>query len=284
MPLSRLAIYTTAHGIDSVDDHLDQLETSDFSPEFVALELPDVEDVTEDIDSFKRKLARQSPATGLVWYIVERINKQEYENTEGTADRGDAEFQAGRQYADQHNILDVAVDLDRGEVANQYVTWPRRLRDAVVLLIGIAVTVAVWVVALLLAFGGLQNLVEYGLTSKGILAAVLGVGVAVILGHAGRLPTLYAIGKIGYWFRDAIRDLRDEAMYERLKEIAAERSATDGLLIVGAGHFSGISVLAEQDGVDCWQIESPAISRYDGDLDGISPQEMSELAAAQDEA
>jgi len=284
MPLSPLAIYTTAHGIDPVDDHIDQLETSDFSPEFVALELPDVEGVTEDIDSFKRKLARQSPATGLVLYIVERINKQEYENTEGTANRGDAEFEAGRRYADQHNIPDMAVDLDRAKVANQYATWPRRLRDTVVLLIGIALAIAMWVGAPLFALSGVQPLVEHGLTSQRALDAVMGVGLAAALGYGGLFTTRLAIGKIGQWFLDAIRDFRNEAMYERLKETAAKRSATDGLLIIGAAHFSGISALAEQDGVDCWQIESPAITRYDGDLDGISPQEVSELAATQDEA
>lgn len=73
-------------------------------------------------------------------------------------------------------------------------------------------------------------------------------------------------------------------MYHQITDLSEEKSPTRSLLIVGASHFSGIKTLAGQDGVECWQIESPAISRYDGDLDEISPQEMSELTKTQNDA
>lgn len=62
------------------------------------------------------------------------------------------------------------------------------------------------------------------------------------------------------------------------RRIGREQSASEGLLIAGATHFSGIEALAEQNGVECWQIESPAVSRYEGDLDELSPREIEDLA------
>jgi len=283
MSLGRLAVYTTGHGIDSVEAHLDRLDSADASPEFVALELPDVDNINEDLASFSRKVAKRSPATGIVWHIIERIEKRGYEKTDNKADREDAEFEAGRQYADQHGIPHDEVDLKRSEIAKRYATWPHRLRDAAVLLIGSGITVAVWGIAALCGLGGIVVLANHGFTLQGILSAALRVGLAFILLYLGRLPALFAIGKIGYWFLDTIREHRDEAMYRQIKDLSEERSATEGLLIVGANHFSGIKAITEQDNVECWQIESPAISRYDGELERISPQEISELTQTQND-
>lgn len=277
MPLDCLAVYTIAHGIDTVEDHLDNLDSADISPEFVALELPDVDDINDDITSYSQGLIRQSPATGIGWYIVKYASKREYKKTDNTADRRDSEFEAGRQYADQHGIPHDRVDLSYSEVARRYATWPRRLRDTVVLLIGIGLTAAAWLITFLLGLDSLVILVNQGLTLPEIRRAALGLGFAAVLGYGGRLPALFAIGKIGRWFRDTIRDIRDEAMYRQITNLAEERSATEGLLIVGANHFSGVEGLAGQDGVECRQIESPATSRYDGELDGSSPRKMSEL-------
>jgi hypothetical protein len=267
MSLSRLAIYTTAHGTDPVQAHLNRLEAADISPEIVAVELPDVDDVTEDINSLSRELLKRSPATGLVWHLVERINKREYENTDSTADRNDAEFEAGKQYADQHDIPHVAADLGRADIAARYATWTRRFRDAVVLLVGIGTAVTVWGLAALLALVGVGVLFNRGLTLPGLLGAVIGVGSGVVLFYGGRFVALYTIGKIGRWFRDTIRDIRDEAMYDRLKTASTDHTATEALLIVGASHFSGIDALASQDDVTCWQIESPAIEHLREDYD-----------------
>lgn len=277
MPLDRLAVYTIAHGIDSVEDHLNRLDSADISPEFVVLELPDVENVNKDITSYSKKLIRQSPATGVAWYIVEYASKREYKKTDNTADRVDSEFEAGRQYADQHGIPHERVDLSRSEIAKRYATWPRRLRDTAVLLIGIGITIAAWLIAFPLGLGSLVSLVNRGLTLSGTLNAALGIGFAAVLGYGGRLPALFAVGKIGRWFRDTTGEPREEAMYNQITNIAEDRSKTEGLLIVGANHFSEIKSLADRDGVECWQIESPASARYDGDLDSVSPQEMSEL-------
>lgn len=278
MSLSRLGIYTTAHGLDSVQDHLDQLQDADISPEFVALELPDVDDVNEDIHSFSRELAKRSPATGFAWYIIERIHIRAYENTDNTSDRGDAEYEAGRRYAIQHDIQHVAVDLERSKVAKRYATWPRRIRDAAVVLAGGLITLTLWAVALFIALGGFLAFSNQRLTQQGILSVILAVGIAVVLVYVGRLSALYTIGKIGRWFRDTIREMRDDVMYDQICRISREQSASEGLLIAGAAHFSEIEALAEQDGVECWQIESPAISRYDGDLDEFSPRKMEDLA------
>lgn len=81
--------------------------------------------------------------------------------------------------------------------------------------------------------------------------------------YAGCFSALYTIGKIDRWFRDTIREIRDDVMYDQIRRIAREQSASEGLLITGVAHFSGIETLAEQDGVECWQIESPAVSRYE---------------------
>jgi hypothetical protein len=278
MPLSRLAIYTTAHGLDSVQDHHDQLEAADISPDFIALELPDVDDVNKDIHSFSRKLAKQSPATGFAWYIIERIHIRAYKDTDHTAARGDAEYEAGRQYANQHDIPHIAVDLERSKVAERYATWPRRIRDTTVLLAGGGFALALWAVALYLTLGGLLALFNQGFTQQGILSILLAGIIAAVLMYAGRFSAFYTIGKIGRWFRDTIREVRDDVMYDQTRRIGREHSASEGLLITGAAHFSGIEALAEQDGVECWQIESPAVSRYEGYLDELSPQEMEELA------
>lgn len=278
MPLSRLAIYTTAHCLDSVQDHLAQLEVADFSPDFVALELPDVHDVNKDVHSFSRKLAKQSPATGFVWYIIERNHIRTYKNTDHTADRSDAEYEAGRRFANQHDIPHVAVDLERSKVAERYATWPRRIRDTAVLLAGSGMTLALWAVALFIALGGLLAFSNQGLTQQGILSVLLAGVITAVLVYAGRLSGLYTIGKIGRWFRDTIREIRDDVMYDQIRRICREHSASEVLLITGAAHFSGIKAIAEQDGVECWQIESPTASQYEGDLDELSPQEMEKLA------
>ena len=129
MSLSHLAVYTTAHGIDPVKTHIAQLEDANISPDIVGLESSNVDDVKMDIDSFVYELAKRSPATAFTWYIVERTNKKAYQRTNDTADRGNSEFEAGKQYADRHDILHVSVDLGRHEVAERYATWPRKLRD-----------------------------------------------------------------------------------------------------------------------------------------------------------
>jgi hypothetical protein len=280
MTLSNLAVYTTAHGIDPVKTHIVQLEDADVSPDIVGLELPDVDDVNENIDSFVHELAKRSPSTAFTWYIVERINKKAYQSTSDTADRGDSEFEAGKQYADRHDIPHISVDLGRHEIAERYATWPRRIRDSIVLLIGLLVAMALWLIAVGAVLNGLATLYNYGFSSRGVGGITLGILFAVGLTLAGRFTILYAVGKIGYWFRDALREIRDEAMYENLSTRSAADSPDTGLLIVGAAHFSGIKSIAEADGTECWQIESPAITRYDGELDGLSPSELSEIATS----
>lgn len=282
MSLTHLAVYTTAHGIDQVESHLEQFEHANISPDIIGLELPDVDDVNENIGSLVRGLARRSPATAFTWYLVERINKKAYQNTSNTADIGGSEFQAGKQYANRYGIPYVSVDLGRDEIAERYATWPRRIRDSIVLLIGLLVATILWVLALGAILNGLATVYNYGLSSRGIVGIALGMILGVGLTLAGRFAVLYVVDKIGNWFLVTLREMRNDAMYAKFKASSSANSANTGLLIVGAAHFSGIESIAESNDIECWKIESPAISRYDGELDGISPSEMSELAPSKE--
>lgn len=277
MELSRLIIYATAHGIDPVQDHVSRLENSEISPDIVALELPNVNSVEEDINSFSLKITKQSPATGLVWHIIERVKSQEYEDSDQTASRGDSEFEAGRQYADEHEIPHFNVDLDRYSIADRYASWPRRIRDSVTLLLGASITLAMLILALFFGIGSLGILLEQGLTRRGIWQALFGVAATGIFLLISRSAVKSTLRKIGRWFRDTIREIRDKEMYSRIRRIAREESAEEVLLIAGAAHFSGIKALADKDELTCRQIESPSVSAYEGDLEELTLNELEEL-------
>jgi hypothetical protein len=245
MPFSSLAIYTTAHGLDKVEAHLDKLESLDTEPDLIALESPDVPDTNHDIKSAIAELIKRSPATVVPVYLVARKNKQAYQDSDNTAARADSEFEAGRQYAEHHSIPHVSVDLPWAKIAARYATWPRRIRDATTLLVGVLLALSCVILAIQSILIGFTLLNNHGVSNQGITGVALGIGGAVMLFLVGVIVLLYTIGKIGRWFLDTVRTMRDKAMYKKIKAACDEYSARRPLLIVGAAHYSGIKSIAD---------------------------------------
>lgn len=277
MTPSQIYIYTIGHSSNLVDEHLDCLESSEIMPDMVTLELPDVDDPKKDISNGWRELLKQSPMTGFAWYCIRRENKQMYENTGGTSDRINSEFEVGRRFANDRGIPSANVDLPRAEVASRYATWLNRFHDAWTLIIAVVLSVILALIVVVFSLGGLSNLIQNGVTLTSFLAfLVVGVFGWGFLRYGVHLP-LKAVGNVGQRYTERIREIRDKEMYERILEEAKTHNAESILLVAGVNHFDGIRSCAAKDGVDCLEIESPAVADYDGDFKNFTVEDFEKL-------
>lgn len=128
--VSRLYIYNVFHVVDSVEDHLSQLEQTNVGPDLVALELPESGDTSLEVQNILKK----SPATGIAWWYIIRRNKKKFESQELTSGRADTEFEAGRQLAESIDVPVIHVDLKRDKLPGRYTTWWRLIRDSLVMI------------------------------------------------------------------------------------------------------------------------------------------------------
>lgn len=273
MQLSCLYIYGIAHAVDSVEDHLAKLESADINPGVVALELPE----SGRVDGGVRSLLRESPATGIAWWYVVRRRRQTRQSNEGVSGRPDTEFEAGRRFADDIGAPVVPVDLPRDEVAGRYATWWRRIRDGMMLVGGlgfIAGTILFWI---LFTGWGLAAASNGSISNSGPFALLSGL---LVIGYisANREFLLFPVGVVARWYLDRIREIRDEVMYDNIICASRKERAESVLLVVGAAHASGIASHAGLDGVEYEVLESPLVESYDGELDGITLEELIELS------
>ena len=273
MPLSRLYIYSIAHSVDSVEDHLARLESADISPGLVALELPE----SGAADGGIRSILKQSPATGIAWWYVARRRRQTYQSTEIVSGRPDTEFEAGRRFADEIGVPAVPVDLPHSEFAERYATWWRRLRDTLVLVGGYALAVAIASIGVLYTLVGLTAALGGGMSVMEVAYLLTGLLVIGFTYYRRKALVIAPIGTVARWYRDRLREIRDEVMYDNIVRGSQNEKADSVLLVVGAAHATGIISHAEHNGIEYEVIESPAIENYEGDLDGITLERLAEL-------
>ena len=256
MPLSQLYIYETAHGADSVDTHLEELREWNISPDFVGLELP-----VDGSPSELRDLLKQSPATAVALYVATKLQRWLMSRGSSNASRGDAEYEAGRQFANELGCTVQNVDRTRDDILTDHLTWPRRIWDTVLL----AAAILGGISALLVL-----GIVLIGLPQAGISVGTLGTAlVFLIIAFVLVFFALSFFSGIVSGFRNGIREARDEMMYMSTAEWCADHNSETALLIAGKAHSKGLSDLADQKGLDVRTRSAPSVKSVEGTSFGL---------------
>lgn len=256
MTIEELYIYETAHNADSVDAHLDELADWGISPDFIGLELP-----TDGQYSGLRPIFKHSPTTAFVLYLVTKLQAWLHARGAANASRGDAEYEAGRRFADELDVPVKNVDRNRSDVFAEYFTWPRRLRDT--LLFGGIIATVLFALGLLLAS-------VIGPVQQGITVPTVGIALICLVAASGSMHLALALfGRIGNAFLDGIRDARDEAMFATTLKYCHETGGETALIIAGKRHSRGLSELAADHEVDSYTRSAPSIKSIDGDSFGL---------------
>jgi len=256
MSLDKLFIYETAHGADSVERHLEELQQWGISPGFVGLELPD------DGDSLGfRELLRWSPATAAALHIAAKLQVLLMSRGASNASRSDAEYEAGRQFGDRIGASVQNVDRSRSAVFRDYLTWQRRVLDGV-LMLGSAVCGLLALLALAVVLIGLP---QAGISIRTIGTAVGFLLIAVVLGFF----SLNLLTRVLTAFREGIRDARDEKMFSTAFEWGSEQGNEQVLIIAGKAHSTGLKQRAEDSGIRVEVRSAPSVKSIDGNSLGL---------------
>ena len=249
--LSTIYIYESVHYADPVDSHLQELHEWDITPDFVGLELPmDGESMGE------KAVLRRSPGTGIALWIGNRIQKAFIQNGSSNASRWDAEYEAGRRYADERGISHGNVDRSRSNFLDEYFTLKQKIRDA--LLLGLSFIMLY--VVLMLVYRGVILFLDRPASLSVLIGIISHVGVAVMAFLFG----LSILSGITSSFANEIRENRDEKMYEETVRWCSEIGGSTALIIAGKNHSSGIAKVAEQEGARILTRSAPSAERIDG--------------------
>lgn len=256
MSLRQLSIYETAHGADSVERHLQELQQWDISPGFIGLELPAYGDSLEF-----RDLLRWSPATAVALYITVKIQVLLMSRGASNASRGDAEYEAGRQFGELIGASVQNVDRSRDAVFRDYLTWRRRFLDGL-LMIGFIVCGLLTFLALIV--------VLIGLPQSGISIGTIGSAFGFLLiGFVFGLFSLNFLTRIVTAFREGIRDARDDKMFSAALEWGTEQGNEHALIIAGKAHSIGLKQRAEDRGIGVEVRSAPSVKDIDGNSFGL---------------
>lgn len=172
---SRILVYTTFHGADAVEDHLDIFDEIGIDPDVVALELPESGIASTGSQSLPRETLKRSPATGLLLRWAFNKHREDFEASSSVSDRGDSEFEAGRRLAADREIPVVNADLARDEICRQYFSPWRVVRDTVAALLGLGAFLVCAILFVLGVFLALWSVLAFGFSSSGAFGVVLGV-------------------------------------------------------------------------------------------------------------
>ena len=264
---SHIWVYTTFHGADTVEVHLDVLDKADIDPDVVALEVPESGIVSTGAQSLPREALKRSPATGLLLRWASNQHREDFEASSLVSDRGDSEFEAGRQFAADRGVPVVNADLARDEICRQYFSPWRVVRDTVAVLLGLGTFLVSAMLVVVGAFLALGSVLEFGFSSSGVFGVVLGAFIVFVgyLFFSNWLPRIvsYLWGDLVLKsFIEGIRSVRDAAMFETITD-SCDVARDTVLLVVGKSHFEGIAGLADEQGIVCEEIESPAVGDFE---------------------
>lgn len=255
MTIEEIYVYETAHKADPVDVHLEELSDWDISPDFIGLELPSDGELNG-----LRPIVKRSPATAIVLYLVTKLQTRFQTRGPSNASRDDAEYEAGRQFADELGVPAENVDRNRSALYSEYFTWPRRLWDT--LLFAGVIAAALFAIMLVL-------MVIIGLVRFGITAPAVGITLICFLAVGGSVHlSLFLLSRIGNAFTDGIRDTRDEMMFTTTVDRCHETGGETALIIAGKRHSHGLTKLAEDHGIDSYTRSAPSVKSIDGESFG----------------
>lgn len=256
MSLDELLIYETAHGADSVEHHLEELRDWEVTPGFIGLELP-----TDGVSIQFRDLLKRSPSTALAYAIAAKLQRRFIARGSSNGSRSVSEYEAGRRFGEEIGASVENVDRSRKAIFRDYLTWNRRVKDA--LLMTGAVLCGLLAVMLFL-------IVAIGLPQSEISIRTL-ANTAIFLLLAAFLcrGSLLLLNQVLTAFKDGIRGARDEEMFESTAEWGEEEGNNEALIIAGKAHSTGLKERAVERGIDVDLRSAPSIREIEGDSFGV---------------